>query len=138
MVYKAALAFVISLAVFGYVPQTLCWKRADHRRFFDGAVFVRRDFALETDILRKIKTSGEFQCGFACLTEDDCIAQTYCTESWDKNKGTCYLHKNGIKDEQTAAAVLVRRDRCIFQQYIDFYVSWLKCICEYCNSVRKS
>ncbi|KAL9975571.1 hypothetical protein ACROYT_G012747 [Oculina patagonica] len=121
MVYKAAVVFVLSFAVLGHLPQTLCWKRAENGRFFDGAVFQRRSFALETDILKKTKTFGELQCGFACLSENYCIAQTYCIESWDKNKGTCYLHKNGIKDEQTAAAVLVRRDRCIFQQYINFY-----------------
>ncbi|XP_078365468.1 uncharacterized protein LOC144649759 [Oculina patagonica] len=121
MVYKAAVVFVLSFGVLGNLPQTLCWKRAENGRFFDGTVFLRRNFALETDTLKKIKTSGELQCGFACLSENDCIAQTYCVESWDKNRGTCYLHKNGIKDEQTAAAVLVRRDRCIFQQYINFY-----------------
>ena len=122
MVNKAVAVFVLSFAFVGYFLQTLCWKRGENSRFFDGAVFFHRNFALETDILRKVITSGEVQCGFACLSENDCIAQTYCAESWNKNNGTCYLHKNGIKDEQTSG-VLIRRDRCTFQQYINFYVS---------------
>ncbi|KAJ7337130.1 hypothetical protein OS493_009983 [Desmophyllum pertusum] len=120
MVNKATVVFLLSLAVLGHLPQSLCWKREENSIFFDGAVFLHRNFALETDILRKVKTSGEVHCGLACLSEKDCIAQTYCAESWAKTKGTCYLHKNGIKDEQTTG-VLVRREECTYQQYINFY-----------------
>lgn len=124
MVNKATVVFLLSLAVLGHLPQSLCWKREENSIFFDGAVFLHRNFALETDILRKVKTSGEVHCGLACLSEKDCIAQTYCAESWAKTKGTCYLHKNGIKDEQTTG-VLVRREECTYQQYINFYVSYV-------------
>ena len=136
MVTKAVAVFSLSFAFVGYFLQTLCWKRGENSRFFDGTVCFHPSFALETDILKKVITSGEVQCGFACLSENDCIAQTYCVESWNETKGTCFLHKNGIKDEQTAG-VLVRRDRCTFQQYIDFYVSSLSIYCEYCNPIWK-
>lgn len=125
MVTKAV--FALSFAFVGYFLQTMCWKRGENNRFFDGAVFFHSNFALETDILRKVITTGELECGFACLSENDCIAQTYCVGSWNTSKGTCYLHRNGIKGEQTVG-VLVRRDTCTFQQYIDFYVSSLKLV----------
>ena len=126
MVTKAVAVFALSFAFVGHFLQTLCWKRGENSRFFDGAVFFHRNFALETDILRKVITTGEIQCGFACLSENDCIAQTFCLDSWKKTKGTCYLHKNGIKPDEQTVGVLIRRDSCTFQQYIDFYVSSLK------------
>ena len=122
MVAKAVAVFVLSFAFLGHFLQTLCWKRGENSRFFDGAVFFHPNFALEKDILREVITTEEVQCGFACLSENDCIAQTYCVKPGNKTEGTCYLHKNGIKHEQTVG-VLVRRDGCTFQQYIDFYVS---------------
>ena len=115
---------MFSLVVLGQSPQSLCWKLENNRLFFDGAVLFRGNFALKTDILRTVKISGEVQCGLACLSENDCIAQTYCSEPREKNKGTCYLHKNGIKDE-LGDDVLVRSDGCSYQQYINFYVSTL-------------
>ena len=127
MVTKAVAVFVLSFALMGYFLQVLSWKRGENGRFFDGAVFFHPNFALETDILKKVITTGEVQCGLACLSENDCIAQTYCVGSWEKTEGECYLHKNGIKDEQTVG-VLVRRDRCTFQQYINFHVSSWKVI----------
>ena len=124
MVDKATLAVVFYFVVFGHLPQYLARKRGDNSLFFDGAVFFRQNFALKTDILRKVKTFGEVQCALACLSENDCVAQTYCAEksTGNKKKGTCYLHKNGITDEQSAVG-LVKSDKCTFQQYIDFYVS---------------
>lgn len=105
------------------LPHSSCWNREEKARFFDGAVLFRHNSALQTDILKKIRTLGEIQCSLACLTEDNCVAHTYC-EAWNKGKGTCYLHKNGIQDDQMDS--LVKKDKCTYQQYINFYVSKLK------------
>jgi len=74
MVTKAVAVFSLSFTFVGYFLQTLYWKRGENSKFFDGAVFFHRNFALETDILKKVVTSGEVQCGLACLSENDCIA----------------------------------------------------------------
>lgn len=106
--------------ILGNIPLTLSWNRADHSKFFDGAVLSRRHRALQTHFLRKMQTLGEIQCSQACLSEDSCVAYTYC-ETWNRGKGICVLHENGIKEDQ--ADVLVEKDECTYQQFISFDVS---------------
>lgn len=126
MAERAALIHVFTstcaLVVLGESLQSLHWKRLSDSSYFDGAVLLRRDFAFKRNILRTVKTSGEVHCGLACLSESDCIAQTYCREPWQKLKGTCYLHRRGIKDG-LAEDAFVKSDECTYQQYIDFHVS---------------
>lgn len=119
---KTAVVIVI-VAVLGYLPLSTCWNRADKTRSFDGAVLFRRNSALQTDILKKIITFGEIQCGQACLSENNCVARTFCVAWGSGEKGTCYLHKNGIQEERIGN--LVRKEKCTYQQYINFYVSTL-------------
>lgn len=127
MFVKAIMALVSYFIVFGYLlhlPQCSAWKRGQNNLSFNGALFCRQNFALKTDILRKVKTFGEIQCAFVCLSENDCVAQTYCDDSPRRKnpKGTCYLHKNGVKNEENSAR-LVKSKRCTFQQYMDLDVS---------------
>ena len=115
MVVSVFIAYIL-----GNMPLTLSWNRADHSKLFDGAVLFRRHRALQTHVLRKMQTLGEIQCSQACLSEDSCVAHTYC-ETWNRGKGICVLHENGIKEDQTD--VLVEKDECTYQQFISFDVS---------------
>ena len=114
---------VIIFAVFGQLQIFSCCDRAQNARCFDGAVFFRRNSALKTDIIRKLRTLGEMKCSQVCLSDNNCVAQTYCNACSSRDKGICYLHKNGIREEQIS--VLVRVDECTYQQYMNFYVSTL-------------
>ena len=112
---------VVIFALIGNLARCSCWDRATNERYFDGAVFVRHKSVLKTDIIRKMKIISEIKCSQACLSENSCVAHTYCRKPSSPDKGTCYLHQNGIPEGE--ASVLDKNDECIYQQYIGFIVS---------------
>ena len=112
---------VVIFALIGNLARCSCWDRATNARYFDGAVFVRHKSVLKTDIIRKMKIVSEIKCSQACLSENSCVAHTYCRTPSSPDKGTCYLHQNGIPEDE--ARVLDKKDECIYQQYIGFIVS---------------
>ena len=120
IVILVASLFVVDLL--GSMTLTLSWNREEQAKSFDGAVLFLRHRALQANVLRKMQTLGEIQCSQACLSENSCVAQTYC-ESWTREKGVCFLHENGIKEDQTDD--LVEIDECTYQQFISFDVSIL-------------
>lgn len=119
------LTFKVTVVIFALIGNLArcfsCWDRATNARYFDGAVFVRHKSVLKTDIIRKMKIDSEIKCSQACLSENNCVAHTYCLTLRSPDKGTCYLHQNGIPEGE--ASVLDKKDECIYQQYIDFIVS---------------
>ena len=112
---------MVIFAFIGNLARCSCWDRATNARYFDGAVFVRHKSVLKTDIIRKMKIVSEIKCSQACLSENSCVAHTYCRTPSSPDKGTCYLHQNGIPEGE--ASVLDKKDECIYQQYIGFIVS---------------
>lgn len=108
------------LNVLGSLQPCLCWNRAGQTSFFDRVVLFRRHSALQKYILKRIQTLGEIQCAHACLSEGSCVAQTYC-EADGVAKGICFLHEKGIQEKE--ATILVRKEKCTYQQFIGFQVS---------------
>ena len=112
--------FIAIFLIFGHFQQVFCLNREKNTRFFKGTVLTQRQRALHRDVLKKIRTLGPIQCGHACLSENNCVSQRYCQDQ-DIGKGVCFLHTSVIQEEQLN--ILVRNDKCTYQQYVNFHVS---------------
>ncbi|XP_068678122.1 ALK tyrosine kinase receptor-like [Montipora foliosa] len=110
--------FIAIFLIFGHFQQVPCLNREKNTRFFKGTVLTQRQRALHRDVLKKIRTLGPIQCGHACLSENNCVSQTYCQDQ-DTGKGVCFLHTSVIQEEQLN--ILVRNDKCTYQQYVNFH-----------------
>lgn len=119
---KIATAITL-LVILGNCRLLLCWNRGVNARFFDGSLLVQPNSAMQRDIVKSFRTLGAIQCVHACLSESNCVAQTFCGDHGNSGSGMCFLHKNGIREEETN--VLARDDKCTYQQYVNFHVSIL-------------
>mgnify|MGYP000055453562 FL=1 len=129
---KIVIAITI-LVILGNCHQLLCWNRGGNARFFDGSLLVQPNSAMQMDIIKSFRTLGAIQCGHACLSEGNCVAQTFCGDHGNSGNGMCFLHKNGIREEEKN--LLVRDDKCTYQQYFNFNVSILG-LCDQAASQR--
>ncbi|XP_074619093.1 uncharacterized protein LOC141877943 [Acropora palmata] len=121
---KIVIAITI-LVILGNCHQLLCWNRGGNARFFDGSLLVQPNSAMQMDIIKSFRTLGAIQCGHACLSEGNCVAQTFCGDHGNSGNGMCFLHKNGIREEEKN--LLVRDDKCTYQQYFNFNFNEVSC-----------